>query len=371
MEGILLNFSCLPAVEFSLCNTGGLYHPCRSSARVVTMEKFTGGKIDRRNFLKLTGKAVGGLAVATYSLDKWIPQTAEAAPATTADLTKEFIEVAKSTGGLSRWGYRLSNAYNIDDSLYTVYQRAIFEKGPDGRIELRPILDELSEAGLDQQLLEGTYGVNIPLRDTEVSYNLHSLPPKIIEEVSQIRRSWLEPGDPTATLQDFGPFKVSRLQALALQQWSDGKLEGILIGDAIQRMGLIPQEAILPIPQLDGQKNPTACKALGVWEGPATYYSRAGCVGCNNRREMANGYELDDRIPTIAFMDLPLNTKVRVINMANVQSIVVPVTDRGGFGQYKIEGRNIIADLSYATKEAIGGLGTTWVQIILEDPSCN
>lgn len=83
--------------------------------------------------------------------------------------------------------------------------------------------------------------------------------------------------------------------------------------------------------------------------GKASYYSIAGCVGCRADRIMANGQRLDDTRATVAYNYLPLNTPVEITNVANGKSIVVPVTDRGGFEKY-----GKIADLSLATKNALG-----------------
>lgn len=85
-----------------------------------------------------------------------------------------------------------------------------------------------------------------------------------------------------------------------------------------------------------------------VWRGTASYYSRAGCLGCHPQMIMANGQPLDDTKPTIAFNQLPLNSWVSVTNNFTGQEIVVQVTDTGGF-----ESLGRIADLNLATKEAI------------------
>lgn len=83
--------------------------------------------------------------------------------------------------------------------------------------------------------------------------------------------------------------------------------------------------------------------------GKASYYSVAGCIGCDADRIMANGQRLDDARPTVAYNHLPLNTLVKITNTANGKTITVPVTDRGGFEKY-----GKIADLSLATKNALG-----------------
>lgn len=86
-----------------------------------------------------------------------------------------------------------------------------------------------------------------------------------------------------------------------------------------------------------------------TWTGEASYYSFDGCVGCNPQRVMANGEILDDMKKTLAFNQLPLNTKVVVTNLSNGFKTTATVTDTGGFERL---GR--IADLSVATKKTIG-----------------
>lgn len=100
-----------------------------------------------------------------------------------------------------------------------------------------------------------------------------------------------------------------------------------------------------------------------VWEGKATVYSRAGCLGCRDDRKMANGEYLDDDVLTIAFMRIPLNSKVLVENLDTGLSVVARVTDRGGFEVW-----NRIADVSPAVKYQIGLLTDisqiriTWIE---------
>ena len=93
-------------------------------------------------------------------------------------------------------------------------------------------------------------------------------------------------------------------------------------------------------------------------EGEASWYSVDGCLGCNPSRIMANGQRLDDNAYTIACNDYLLGTKVLVKNTENDLFVEAVVTDTGGFGKY---GR--VADLSKATKEAIGCGGLCQVEI--------
>jgi len=105
-----------------------------------------------------------------------------------------------------------------------------------------------------------------------------------------------------------------------------------------------------------------------VLEGEASYYSREGCLGCNPLLIMANGQPLNDDALTMA---IGANYKhlvgyhARVTSMATGKATVVKITDTGGFYQEKYGSR--VADLTIATKQAIGmvgGVGQVRVEIL-------
>lgn len=104
-----------------------------------------------------------------------------------------------------------------------------------------------------------------------------------------------------------------------------------------------------------------------VLEGQASYYSLAGCLGCNPLRIMANGERLDDNALTMAIgadKKHLVGYRAKVTNLVTGQSVTVRITDTGGFYQEKYGRR--VADLSVATKQAIGmkgGLGQVRVEI--------
>lgn len=110
--------------------------------------------------------------------------------------------------------------------------------------------------------------------------------------------------------------------------------------------GSLPDQPKLktPVTVIEQTNDPELKKITGV----ASYYSRAGCLGCSESMTMANGESLDDSVLTVAFNHAPLNHFVDVTNMVNGRSVKAKVTDRGGFERH---GR--IIDLSVATKEAI------------------
>jgi len=105
-----------------------------------------------------------------------------------------------------------------------------------------------------------------------------------------------------------------------------------------------------------------------IMEGIASYYSKAGCLGCNPLFVMANGQVLDDNALTMAIgadKKHLVGYNARVTNLVNGQSIVVRITDTGGF--YKDKYGNRVADLTIGTKEAIGmkgGLGKVRVEVL-------
>lgn len=105
-----------------------------------------------------------------------------------------------------------------------------------------------------------------------------------------------------------------------------------------------------------------------VMEGIASYYSKAGCLGCNPLFVMANGQVLDDNALTMAIgadKKHLVGYNARVTNLVNGKSVVVRITDTGGF--YKDKYGNRVADLTIGTKEAIGmkgGLGKVRVEVL-------
>lgn len=104
-----------------------------------------------------------------------------------------------------------------------------------------------------------------------------------------------------------------------------------------------------------------------VLEGEASYYSRAGCLGCDPLMIMANGQPLDDNALTMAIgahLKHLVGHQATVTSLATGLSVKVLITDTGGFYQAKYGHR--VADLTIATKNAIGmkgGLGQVEVVV--------
>lgn len=110
-----------------------------------------------------------------------------------------------------------------------------------------------------------------------------------------------------------------------------------------------------------------ASQAILIMEGPASYYSRAGCLGCNSLFIMANGQPLNDNALTMAIGADKVHLvgrNARVTSLATGKSVQVRITDTGGF--YKEKYGHRVADLTPATKQAIGmkgGLGQVRVEV--------
>ncbi|MBV8205328.1 MAG: septal ring lytic transglycosylase RlpA family protein [Acidobacteria bacterium] len=118
-----------------------------------------------------------------------------------------------------------------------------------------------------------------------------------------------------------------------------------------------PAPAAPPAPA--GEAVP-ASKPLYVEEGIASWY------GPYENRHVANGELYDGQALTAAHRTLPLNSMVRVTNLAGGQSAILRITDRGPF----ITGR--ILDVSLAAARALGVWrpGTARVRIeVLESPA--
>lgn len=104
-----------------------------------------------------------------------------------------------------------------------------------------------------------------------------------------------------------------------------------------------------------------------VLEGEASFYSRAGCLGCSPALTMANGQPLNDDALTMAIgadKKHLVGRAARVTNLVTGQSVNVTITDTGGFYQAKYGHR--VADLTIATKNAIGmagGVGQVRVEV--------
>lgn len=112
---------------------------------------------------------------------------------------------------------------------------------------------------------------------------------------------------------------------------------------------------------------PVGGDAILILEGEASYYSRAGCLGCDQAMIMANGQSLNDHALTMAIgadKKHLVGRTAKVTSLATGQAATVLITDTGGFYRAKYGRR--VADLTIATKNAIGmagGVGQVRVEV--------
>lgn len=93
-----------------------------------------------------------------------------------------------------------------------------------------------------------------------------------------------------------------------------------------------------------------------IAQGKASYYG-----GYHNGRRTANGEVFDENGLTAAYMDVPFGTQLKVTNTANGKSVVVKVTDRGGF---KRLGR--VIDLSKGSFQQIANTSQGIINVKIE-----
>lgn len=133
---------------------------------------------------------------------------------------------------------------------------------------------------------------------------------------------------------------------------------------------IVPVATFAPqVAQTETTPTPIASKdgAIYTLEGEASYYSRAGCLGCDPNVIMANGQPLNDNALTMAIgahLKHFVGRQARVTSLATGKAVNVKITDTGGF--YKAKYGHRVADLTIATKLAIGmkgGVGQVRVEV--------
>lgn len=132
---------------------------------------------------------------------------------------------------------------------------------------------------------------------------------------------------------------------------------------APKKIAYAATDGILAVPVYVVPENGAAL----ILEGEASFYSRNGCLGCGSSLTMANGQPLNDNALTMAIgadKKHLVGRTAKVTNKATGQSVNVLITDTGGFYQAKYGNR--VADLTIATKQAIGmygGVGQVKVEV--------
>jgi len=193
---------------------------------------------------------------------------ADASAENLTDIFRRFIETKFTVDDV---GYRLSNAFTLGDGFdYMVNQGIVFQRVRDTG-EIRPwnTLDVLHDRGYDAFLDDYIKsGVTIPAHvdiddnsggNLEKAFNnrvqTFGVKPRV-EAFARALRTKAEIGVPTSPTKNYGSYEVTRFQRIAVQEWLEGPQKGliqrILAGSAFARTGLVPKEALLAEPDVDG-----------------------------------------------------------------------------------------------------------------------
>ena len=98
-------------------------------------------------------------------------------------------------------------------------------------------------------------------------------------------------------------------------------------------------------------------KARSTWTGGCTWYGKShhGNKTASGKRFDMYGLTAASSVYTPSGVKIPFGSKVRVTNLSNGKSVVVTITDRGGFA--KTHPRNLDLSLGAFTKIASKGAG--------------
>lgn len=155
-----------------------------------------------------------------------------------------------------------------------------------------------------------------------------------------------------ATMVGGGPVRAQQRPGSA---WTTSWATTIYAGRTAPRSptSTITTSALTPIP---GKPKTEANGRTHDLQGIASYYWQA--------QKTANGETFDKTAMTAAHRTLPFGTKVRVINIANGQSVIVRINDRGPFKPGRV------IDVSDAAAGALGfrarGLTSVRVEVVAD-----
>ncbi|WP_370582934.1 septal ring lytic transglycosylase RlpA family protein [Pontibacter rufus] len=110
-----------------------------------------------------------------------------------------------------------------------------------------------------------------------------------------------------------------------------------------------------------GLSQPVSAQTEGTQKGKASWYGSK-----YHGRKTSSGERYDKHAMTAAHKTLPFGTKVKVTNLANNETVIVRINDRGPF----VGNRIIDVSEAAARKLEIRGQGTGLVKIeVLDTPS--
>ena len=255
--------------------------------------------------LPLKGLAVTLLLVATWAL------TLSEPAAQTATRCTIFTETGGGVGGytvcddeqarflsayehwgVTRIGYPISRRYHHDGFVTQAFQKAIMQWRPDsGTVNLVNIFDDMNRAGLDDMLnMARQTPRQLPAGwDQEQSFErVTAARQALLAARPAFQTSYFAADDPltfyglpTSHVEDMGNHYAIRLQRTVLQEWKEpvpwaaaGEVTVANGGEIARALGLIPQEALEPLP-------PAQLPALTPTPSPSPepVYPPAGSAG--------------------------------------------------------------------------------------------
>ena len=349
-----------------------------------------------------------------YSQTNGTTQGASAGGFTISDADNiPFWTYLSNNGGTETLGYPISRRFKWDGYVCQVTQRAILQWNPDTKqVQLVNLFDYLSSVGKDDWLIKTHLA---PRERAAPGEAPAGSAPQPFLQLAHYRYSWLydDPalfqryfntpdyvamyGLPTSPIEDLGPYQAVRFQRVVMYHWkmkvpwADSRDVSVgLGGDLFKELGLVPAGALqlellgngsTKTTKLPAITSPATSKQLpsvavlampsaapvaqpaapvrpttGVMVGVATWYGD-GFQG----QTMSNGYPFDMYDPsTTAANVYPMGTWLRVTRLSTGKSIVVRVTDRGGFRYPNI------CDLSYAAFSQLADPATGVIGVKVE-----
>jgi hypothetical protein len=284
----------------------------------------------------------------------------------------------RSLGGTQVLGYPISRRYQSDGFTCQATQRGLLQYSPTTKqVQLINVLDIISASGRDAELRQGRL-VPYPLDSAQESglsaAQVTTRRLGLLDANQAIRTAYHsapEPmviyGLPTSEVIDTGPANVIRLQRGVIYEWKTsvpwarpGEVSVGNAGDMLKEMGLLPASAVVPEPSPAPLRNSGASRGGGrdlpTTEGVATWYGSGFHGRLMSNREPFNMYD-----PAIAASNAyPLGSFLKITHLRTGGSIVVRVTDRGGFSY------PIVVDLSYAAFSRLADPGRGVIPIRVE-----
>lgn len=289
-----------------------------------------------------------------------------------------FWREFNSLGGTAVLGYPISRRFQRDGLTCQATQRAVLQWDATNKsVRLANVMDFLSIAGRDDKLRESRLVPQPSAILGDPSIGTSEAAKRrldLLDASPTLRAAYYKSPDPlaiyglpTSEVRDVGQANAIRFQRGVLYEWksglswaSAGQITAGNAGDMLKEAGLLPADSVVPeaapAPARFEASSRGGQRDSAPVEGVATWYGGAFHGRLMSNRQPFNMYD-----PTTAASNIhPLGTMLRVTNRRSGVSIVVRVTDRGGF-YYPI-----VLDLSYAAFGQLASPSTGVIPVRVE-----